>query len=292
VHGPVIVEVAINGSRTRASHPDVPLATDEIVRDVTRCVEQGASIVHFHAGQDVVGGSGTHDADPYRRVLESLRDRHPALLAYPTLPGGGPSVRMPDRYAHLESLADEGLLRIAPVDPGTMNYGGLGPDGEPPAGERVYQTTFSDVAYAFRSIGRRRLACTMSLFEPGFLQLVLAHRRAGTLPAASIVKFEFSTGRRLMFGLPPTRTSLDAWLAMLGGVALPWMVALRDGDATEVIGDAALERGGHLRVGLEDYAGERPGSNAALVAAAVERAARHGRRPATPEEARRIVGLP
>ncbi len=289
--GPAIIEVAINGSRSRASHPHVPLAVDEVLRCVDGCVEAGASIVHFHAGQDVVGGAGTHEVDPYRQVLGELRRRHPGLLAYPTLPGGGPGIAMGDRYAHLESLADEGLLQLAPVDPGTMNYGGLDPQGLPPTGERVYQTTFADVDHAFGSIRRRGLACTMSLFEPGFAALVLAHRRAGTLPAASIVKFEFSTGRRLLFGLPATALSLQAWLAMLEGTDLPWMVTCRDGDATALLGDAALSRGGHLRVGIEDYAGPADRTNESLVAAAAELAARHGRRPATPAQARRILGL-
>jgi uncharacterized protein (DUF849 family) len=289
--GPAIIEVAINGSRSRASHPHVPLTVDEVVRCVDRCVEAGASIVHFHAGQDVVGGPGSHAVDPCRRVLGELRRRHPELLAYPTLPGGGPGIRMSDRYAHLESLADAGLLDIAPVDPGTMNYGGCGTEGRPPSGEHVYQTTFADVAYAFESVRRRALACTMSLFEPGFMQLVLAHRRAGTLPSASILKFEFSTGRRLLFGLPATTLSLQAWLAMLEGMDAPWMVTCRDGDATAVLGDAALSLGGHVRVGIEDYAGSDDRPNESLVEAAAALAARHGRRPATPAEARRIIGM-
>jgi 3-keto-5-aminohexanoate cleavage enzyme len=290
--GPAIIEVAINGSRSRASHPHVPLTADDVVRCIDGCVEAGASVVHFHAGQDVVGGSGRHDVDPYRLILSELRRRHPDLLAYPTLPGGGPGVRMGDRYAHLESLADAGLLDIAPVDPGTMNYGGCSADGEPPIDDRVYQTTFADVAYAFESIRRRELACTMSLFEPGFMQLVLAHRRAGTLPAASILKFEFSTGQRLMFGLPATMLSLQAWVAMLGGNPLPWMVTYRDGDVSAVLGDAALSLGGHIRVGIEDHAGPDACTNESLVATAAAIVRRHGRRPATPAEARRIIGVP
>jgi uncharacterized protein (DUF849 family) len=289
VHGPVVIEVAINGSRSRASHRHVPITLDEVVRCVDGCVEAGASVVHFHAGQNVVGGPGTHAIEPCRQVLEALRRRHPDLLAYPTLAGGGPGIPMSERYAHIESLADAGLLRIAPVDPGTMNYGGLGPQDTPPVGERVYQTTFADVAYAFESIRRRSLACTMSLFEPGFARLVLAHRRSGTLPAASIVKFEFTTGRRLLFGLPATALSLQAWLATLEGVDLPWMVACRDGDATELLGEAALALGGHLRVGIEDCAGPTDRTNESLVEAAAELARRHGRRPATPAEARRII---
>ena len=45
---------------------------------------------------------------------------------------------------------------------------------------------------------------------------------------------------------------------MLDGCDLPWAVAVIGGD---VVGSGlarlALERGGHVRVGLEDYAGPR-----------------------------------
>jgi uncharacterized protein (DUF849 family) len=172
-----------------------------------------------------------------------------------------------------------------------MNYGGLGPAGEPPLTDRVYQTTFADAAYGFAACVRHRIGCTMSLFEPGFLQLVKAHRRAGSLPPASIVKFEFSTGRRLLFGLPPGATSLDAWCAMLDDAPLPWMVALRDGDVAEELAELAIARGGHVRVGLEDYAGAREPTNEALVAEVVALGARHGRRAATPSEAAAAIGI-
>jgi uncharacterized protein (DUF849 family) len=55
----------------------------------------------------------------------------------------------------------------------------------------------------------------------------------------------------------------------------------------------ALEDGAHVRVGFEDCVQEPGGglaqSNAEQVNLAVERARALGRRPATPEEARRII---
>ncbi|MEL6190246.1 MAG: 3-keto-5-aminohexanoate cleavage protein, partial [Myxococcota bacterium] len=57
----------------------------------------------------------------------------------------------------------------------------------------------------------------------------------------------------------------------------------------------SLELGGHLRTGLEDNIRldkhTLASSNAALVERAVELAREHGRRPATPSEARAILGL-
>ncbi len=54
----------------------------------------------------------------------------------------------------------------------------------------------------------------------------------------------------------------------------------------------ALERGGHLRVGLEDWAGAGTPANAELVREAVALAAAVGRRAATPAEAAALLDLP
>jgi 3-keto-5-aminohexanoate cleavage enzyme len=51
-----------------------------------------------------------------------------------------------------------------------------------------------------------------------------------------------------------------------------------------------LERGGHLRVGLEDYAGD-PVTNEALVTTAVMLAEKAGRKPASCAETAGMLGL-
>ena len=55
--------------------------------------------------------------------------------------------------------------------------------------------------------------------------------------------------------------------------------------------DEVLARGGHLRVGLEDYEGERYVSNVDLVAEAVEAILRSGNTVATHDETRDILGI-
>src|SRR5438093_1225906 len=93
-------------------------------------------------------------------------------------------------------------------------------------------------------------------------------------------------------GVPPTAPSLEAYLAMLEGCDLPWSVAVLGGDViASGLARLALERGGHLRVGLEDHAGPQRPTNEELVreAAALVRAT--GRRVATCAEAARILGL-
>jgi len=64
------------------------------------------------------------------------------------------------------------------------------------------------------------------------------------------------------------------------------------GDVTETLAALAVERGGHMRVGFEDYAGSDQPRNAELVTAIVAMAKRYGRPVATPAEAAEILRLP
>ena len=89
-------------------------------------------------------------------------------------------------------------------------------------------------------------------------------------------------------------TSLDAYLEMmdLEGCPLPWFSAVPGGDLLATpVARATLERGGHLRVGLEDHFGDRQPSNVELMREAVALCETVGRPVATPRQAREILGM-
>ena len=73
------------------------------------------------------------------------------------------------------------------------------------------------------------------------------------------MKFYFAGGGYLgggdpLWGSPPIIEALDLFLAMLGDTQVPWAVAVLGGSLLDTpIACAALERGGHLRVGIEDW---------------------------------------
>jgi uncharacterized protein (DUF849 family) len=72
-----------------------------------------------------------------------------------------------------------------------------------------------------------------------------------------------------------------------------WAAACYGANALPLL-DYAIERGGHVAIGLGDYPypelGDGSPSNADLVAAVVEIARRHGREIATPVETRAMLG--
>jgi 3-keto-5-aminohexanoate cleavage enzyme len=81
-------------------------------------------------------------------------------------------------------------------------------------------------------------------------------------------------------------------MEMLEGCPLPWSVAVMGGDVVESgIARAALERGGHLHVGLEDWAGAGSPSNEELVLEAASLCADIGRPVANHQEAAELLGL-
>ena len=97
----------------------------------------------------------------------------------------------------------------------------------------------------------------------------------------------------LLDQVPSCTLPFDAYLEMLEGTGLPWAVAVIGGDVVACgMGRLALDRGGHVRVGLEDYAGPRTPTNAELVAEVVALARAAGRSIATPPDASRVLGLP
>ena len=94
----------------------------------------------------------------------------------------------------------------------------------------------------------------------------------------------------MLFGLPATSWALDAYLALLGDAPLRWMVGVIGGDVAESgLARLAIEAGGHVRVGLEDYGGPRRPANAELVTEVVRLAALCARPVATCAQTRILL---
>lgn len=293
---PVIIEVALNGATPTSRNPHVPQSQVALIEDAIRCIEAGASIVHTHAPDISVAGEA--GARLYLEHFAPIHARFPDAILYPTLVFGK---TIEEKTSHIEPLKRLYPLRMGFVDPGSVNLTATGEDGKPFPTDWVYANSPADIAYKFELCKRLGLGPGMAIFEPGFLRMALAWTRAGAMPQGAFLRFYFggeSSYRGpgqidLLFGLPPTRLALDVYLEMLGDVELPWSIAVVSGEPFEGgVARHALERGGHLRVGLEDYAGPRQPSNLELVEAAVALCRSVGRPVATATQAAEILRLP
>jgi 3-keto-5-aminohexanoate cleavage enzyme len=285
---PVIIEVAINGVTSRQDNPTVPVEPHEIAEQALACIEAGAAIVHNHI--DLFGGSANEAAERYLEGWRPVLKERPDALIYPTIHFSGGA-----RYEHLVPLAESGLCRVTIVDPGSVNLGGRDSDGVP-SGGIVYGNSFDTIARAFEICHHYGLGPSMAIYEPGFLRTVVAWWRAGRLPVGAMAKLYFSTEEGYLgapFGLPPTTTALDAYLEVMGDCPVPWAASIVRGDLIgSDLARVALERGGHLHVGLEFYGGDRQPTNVELVSEAVELCNAVGRPVATPDVATAVLGLP
>ena len=293
---PVIIEVAVNGQTPKEANPNVPRASREIADVCLRCIEGGASIIHTHITD--VTQPGEIAAASYLEHFEAILLERPDALLYPTL-GFGRDNRA--RYAHLEILVEKMGLRIGFVDPGSVNLGGADSKGVPIPIDYAYVNTPASIRWAFDFCDGLQLGPSIAIFEPGFLRQMLAYYRSGRLPAGSLTKFYMGgdygyigAGHKgVSFGLPGEPWALDVYLKMMGDCSLPWSVGVMGGDVFENgLARHALEKGGHLHVGLEDYMGGDKPSNEELVDRAVALCREVGRPVATIKETEKILGLP
>jgi 3-keto-5-aminohexanoate cleavage enzyme len=286
---PVIIEAAINGGTTKAQNPNVPRSPAEIAVDAEACFAAGAAIVHNHTERFGLGDADA-TADAYLEGWRPVLAARPDALLYPTVDIGAGGVT----YGHLRPLAEAGAIRVGLCDPGSVNLGGSGEGG--PTGGFVYANSFELIGATLDLHTELGLGPSLAIYEPGFLQAALAFQRAGRLPPGTMAKLYFSSERGLTgspFGLPPTVRALDAYLELLDGSGLPWAVSIAGGDVVASdIARLAVERGGHLHVGLEFFGAERHPTNVELVTEAVALCESFGRRPATCAEATALLGLP
>ena len=175
------------------------------------------------------------------------------------------------------------------IDPGITTFPGFDSDGLP---TRTYLDGLRmDEAHAMVEFSKKHnVPISLGVFEPGHLRWILAYQRSAGFSPGTIIKLYFGGDyavdrpgtKAINFGLPPTTAALDVYLSMIDGSRLPWIVSLfGDSVLDSPLARHALERGGHLRVGVEDAAGRSDKSNAEMVEAAVALVGEVGRDVAT-----------
>lgn len=286
---PVLIESAI--CPFRRGEPVRDLAAS--ARVAKECLAAGARIIHYH-----------HDfrldaEDSLAEMMTFSKDvlhEYPDALLYPDFVKAR---TIDEKIAHFAPLAADGMLGLIPLDAGTVMFGGYGENGLPVTASHFW-TTYDDARLYLRVAEQTGVPITFGVYEPGNLRFALAYAAAGELPVGSMVKLYFGGSHSIYdigkpslgFGLPPTKASLDAYLAMIGDSGIPWNVGVQGEPVLDTpLARYALERGGHLRIGTEDAASCAAATDREMVEAAVALAAEVGRPVAVTTEARGILGL-
>jgi uncharacterized protein (DUF849 family) len=261
----------------RAKVPAVPISPKEIAADVRRCREAGASMVHLHARDD--DEEPTWRAERFQEICDAVVGEAPDMVLVVTTSGRNWS----ELEKRSQSLTVGGTAKpeMASLTLGSMNFAS-GPSVNAPE-------TVEGLARAMRE---RDIVPELECFDIGMVNYANYLIHTGVLVPPYYVN--------VLFGSRGT-ADVSAANAAAALASLPagatWAFA-GIGRYQLAATTLATSLGGHIRVGLEDNpyydwddrAAES--TNPRLVDRAVRIARELGREPATPAEAREMIGLP
>ena len=288
----LIVEAALNEQSSKAANPHVPVSAEECAADALAAAEAGAAIVHFHARDPASGALLTPGTETYAEAMRLINEERPDLLVYPTYAGGASPA---ERFAHVAALADDpgARLRSATIDPGATIFSFFDPESRTIRGDGVFGVTHEDLAYFLRLAADKGIQYSVVVREPGHVRITVAAHRMGWMTGT--VLFKLNLADDALWGLPPSEAAVDTYLGIVPDDVPFTYMAYTYGPSHWAMAQLAIDRGAHVRVGLGDNPVEANGeqlTNAELVRRVVEMAAAAGRAPATPTEARALLGAP
>ena len=227
----------------------------------------GASIVHLR-GTQLAGGQGGPDLENWREVTGLVRSRCDMVINYGSS-AMAPSIRKP-------------LLALKP-DAGSVlvghHYGGM-----PISAENARQS--------MRDHLEAGVLPEVEIFHSGDIANLNVLVKAGLVrpPYQVTLFFNYSS----YYGVPPSLLELQSRLALLPPNT-HWTVNTKGPRQLEMAAYAILW-GGHVRTGLENSVEAAPGRPATSQGECVEQIVRLardlGREVATPQDARKMLGLP
>ena len=269
---PVIITAAITGAIPRKKdNPAVPVTPQEQIESTHACFEAGASLVHIHVRNP--DESPSSDPDLYGQVAEGVRKHCPGMIVQFSTGGRGRDQMARGAMLHLRP-------DMASLATGTVNF----PNG-------IYENAPDFVEHLAGEMRKYDIKPEIEVFDSAMLYSAVELSKRGLIPGPLHVQFVMG----IKNALPARRSVFDFLRAELRELApdATWVaagVARHQWDVNQW----CLAEGGHCRTGLEDNLridDRLAASNAELVARIAQACPQHGRHPATPAEARAILGL-
>ncbi|MBV9103124.1 MAG: 3-keto-5-aminohexanoate cleavage protein [Candidatus Eremiobacteraeota bacterium] len=266
---PLIITVAACGAELKPDDtPHLPITPAALGETAARCQEAGASIIHVHCRND--DGTNTSDVARFDAAYRAIRAASNLIVQFTT--GGAIGMTAEERAGPLALRPEMGTLTC-----GTVNFG-----------DEVFENSFPIMRGILAKMQQFGVRPELEIFDWGHLSNARRLEREGLLTFPQHADF--------VLGVPG---GLDATVDHLAALVreLPpgctWSVA-GIGRAQLPMAVVAIAMGGHVRVGLEDniyYSRGRLARNDELVARISRLAGELGRRVATPDQARALLGL-
>jgi 3-keto-5-aminohexanoate cleavage enzyme len=278
---PVVITCALTGGiHGKEANPNLPEQPDEIVAQGVAAWRAGAAILHVHARER--DGSNTMSPAIFGELHERLCAETDAIVQLTT--GGSPLLPIEERIRTI-ALAPE----MCSLNMGLLNFF--------IRGEQVFFPNHrSDIRRFAEEMAVRGVKPELEVYSAAMLEEVAYLLELGIFEPPYTINFVLHTptqgGAR---GTPRNVLDLVARLDELPVPAADLRVNVSSMGSTQLpITTMALAMGLNVRVGMEDNVflrrGEPLRENAQLVERAVRIAAELERRPATPDEARALLG--
>lgn len=273
----VIVTVAQTGALTmRKQNPALPEQPNEIADSAYDCYNEGAAVCHIHARDK--NGVTSGSADIFRDIHERIRKKCNIIIQDST--GGGSNLTIEQRTECLEALPE-----MASLNMGTM-VRTIGAAAWTP-----FMNTRVDIEGFVKRMNQFGVKPEMEIYNLSMLQEVPILIQKGLIQKPYYVNLIL--GMVYQGALESDPRYFSTYVQYLPDDCM--FNSLGVGAAQTWVGIMGIIYGGNVRVGLEDNVyykkGELAKSNAQLVARIVRIIREMGKEPATPDEARQILGL-
>jgi 3-keto-5-aminohexanoate cleavage enzyme len=270
---PIIITTAITGAIPRKKdNPAVPVTPQEQIESTHAAYEAGSALVHIHVRDEHENPSSSPDL--FAKVQEGVRKHCPDMIIQFSTGGRG---RVPsERGAALYLKPD-----MASLTTGSVNFP-----------MQVYENPPDFIEVLCSDMKKYRIKPEIEVFDAAMMYNAVNLVKRGLIEPPLHVQFVMGIPN----AMPARRSLLEFLLKELKEIspACTWSALGMARHQLEV-NKWCLELGGHTRTGMEDNL--RIGkdrlatSNAELVSLVVDAAGDYDRRPATPTEARKILGI-
>lgn len=270
---PMIITAAITGAETtKGMNSSLPITPEEQAIAAKECVEAGAAVIHLHVRDSE--GRPSQSVDDFRASIEAIRAACDPQPIIQISTGGAVGESMDKRTRPIVELKPE----MASLNIGSLNFG-----------DDVFINHPVDVRKLAERMKELKVMPEVEVYEAGHIGIAKRLLKDGLL--SHPIHYQFVLGvpgglsgdpRNLQFMVDSIDPE-DSWgVAGVGRFQLPLAVM-------------ATVMGGFVRVGFEDnvfyHKGQLAKSNAELVAR-VARICREVNRPiATPDEAKKLLGI-
>ena len=283
---PVVITCSISGSlANRDQCPAIPYTPEEYAAEARRIVDEGGVHIHIHARTPE--GAPSYEVEDFQAISDAIRAEvgDAAIVNFST---GAMGVSVEKRVEYLRAVRPE----VAALNMGSMNYAKYSERRKSFVFSAVFANPFDEIIEFLTAMKDLGIKPEHECFDLGHVGSLYPLMDMGVLEAPLHVDFVMGvTG-----GVPPTARNLAVMADNLpAGVQAHWGVIGISRVQWPMVA-AALTLGGSIRVGLEDNFylpdGDMARSNGDLIAKARQLTIDSGRRPATVEEARALLGVP